>query len=62
MKIDIVLGSQFGDEGKGRTVDYLSSLYNPEETLVVRFSGGQNCGHTVIRNNKKHIQQEYKIK
>lgn len=54
----IVIGTQFGDEGKGRTVDYLSSLY-PKNSIVVRFSGGQNCGHTVIRDGVKHIFSSY---
>lgn len=54
MKASIVLGLQWGDEGKGRTVDYLSSFW-PETSMVVRFSGGQNCGHTVIHNGIKHI-------
>lgn len=57
MQAKIVLGLQFGDEGKGRTVDYLSkSSYS---NIVVRFSGGQNCGHTVMRDNIKHIFSNY---
>lgn len=48
-----VIGLGFGDEGKGRTTDYLvSKSPNP---LVVRFSGGQQAGHTVIYEGKKHI-------
>lgn len=53
MKAHIVLGMQFGDEGKGRTVDYLTS-HSPNP-IVVRFSGGQNCGHTVVKDGIKHI-------
>jgi len=57
MKAHIVLGTQYGDEGKGRTVDYLcSTLKNP---LVVRFCGGQQVGHTVIRNGIKHIHSNF---
>lgn len=49
----IVIGLGYGDEGKGRTVDYLCSL-EPSST-VVRFSGGQQCGHTVMIDDEKHI-------
>lgn len=45
MKAQIVIGSNFGDEGKGMTVDYLASL--DESSIVVRFNGGANAGHTV---------------
>jgi adenylosuccinate synthase len=49
----IVVGLGYGDEGKGRTVDFLcSKVYKP---LVVRFSGGQQCGHTVMAGGIKHI-------
>jgi len=57
MEAKIVLGLQFGDEGKGRTVDYLSK--SPKRTIVVRFSGGQNCGHTVMRDGIKHVFSSY---
>jgi adenylosuccinate synthase len=57
MEAKIVLGLQFGDEGKGRTVDYLSK--SPKRTIVVRFSGGQNCGHTVMRDDIKHVFSNY---
>lgn len=49
----IVIGLGYGDEGKGRTVDFLTHL-NPN-SVVVRFSGGQQAGHTVIRDGYKHI-------
>ena len=55
MIASIVLGLQFGDEGKGRTVDYLSTLSTNYNPIVVRFSGGQNCGHTVFKDGIKHI-------
>jgi adenylosuccinate synthase len=53
MKISIVLGAGFGDEGKGRTVSYLVS--QSKKPLVIRFSGGHQAGHTVFVNNKQHI-------
>ena len=45
------VGSQWGDEGKGRIVDYLSK----KSDLVVRFQGGDNAGHTIIVEGKKHV-------
>ncbi len=42
-----VIGAQWGDEGKGKIVDYLAS----ETDVVVRFSGGANAGHTVVAEN-----------
>lgn len=57
MEAKIVVGTQFGDEGKGRTVDYL--IQHSEKPIVVRFSGGQNCGHTVINKGIKHIFSNY---
>lgn len=48
-----VIGAMWGDEGKGRTVDYIcSQLSNP---LVVRYNGGPQAGHTVTLNGKRHI-------
>ena len=44
MKNVVVVGSQWGDEGKGKTVDWLSS----EADVVVRFQGGHNAGHTLV--------------
>lgn len=49
--VDIVVGLQWGDEGKGRIVDFLSSQY----VLTVRFQGGANAGHTVYVNGKRHV-------
>lgn len=43
MPLDIILGSQWGDEGKGRIVDLLAA----EADIVARYSGGDNAGHTV---------------
>ena len=53
MKAQIVCGSNFGDEGKGMTVDYLSSL--SDNTIVVRFNGGANAGHTVQTEKTRHV-------
>lgn len=48
-----VIGLGFGDEGKGLFTDYLcSQSANP---LVVRFSGGQQAGHTVVRDGIRHV-------
>ena len=44
MKNIVVVGSQWGDEGKGKIVDWLSS----EADIVVRFQGGHNAGHTLV--------------
>jgi adenylosuccinate synthase len=48
-KVDVVLGSQWGDEGKGKLVDVLASRY----ALCVRSGGGSNAGHTIVRNGVK---------
>ena len=47
----VILGAQWGDEGKGKIVDLLSEGYD----LVVRYQGGSNAGHTVIANGQKLI-------
>lgn len=44
MKVDVLLGLQWGDEGKGKIVDYLAEKYD----IVARFQGGPNAGHTLI--------------
>src|SRR5512133_1967487 len=51
MKIDILLGLQWGDEGKGKIVDALSHEYE----VIARFQGGPNAGHTIEFNNQKHV-------
>ena len=48
MKNVVVVGSQWGDEGKGKIVDWLSSLAD----VVVRFQGGHNAGHTLVIDKK----------
>jgi adenylosuccinate synthase len=47
MPVDIVLGLQRGDEGKGRIVDLIAGQYD----IVARFNGGPNAGHTVVNGN-----------
>tara|TARA_S200002703_G_scaffold149275_1_gene146675 strand:+ start:2772 stop:3881 length:1110 start_codon:yes stop_codon:yes gene_type:complete len=49
--IDIVVGLQWGDEGKGKITDYLSEDYD----WVVRYQGGSNAGHTVYVDGKKYV-------
>jgi len=51
MKIDILLGLQWGDEGKGKVVDALCQDYD----VVARFQGGPNAGHSLEFNNVKHV-------
>jgi len=51
MNIDILLGLQWGDEGKGKIVDALSPLYD----IIARFQGGPNAGHSLEFNNVKHV-------
>jgi len=51
MNIDILLGLQWGDEGKGKIVDALSPGYD----IIARFQGGPNAGHSLEFNNVKHV-------
>ena len=51
MNVDILLGLQWGDEGKGKIVDALS----PEYDVIARFQGGPNAGHSLEFNNVKHV-------
>jgi adenylosuccinate synthase len=51
MKADILLGLQWGDEGKGKIVDVLTPKYD----VVSRFQGGPNAGHSLEFNNIKHV-------
>ncbi len=48
--VSVIVGTQWGDEGKGKIVDLLSE----NKDFVVRFQGGNNAGHTIIVNNKKY--------
>jgi len=52
-KSAVIVGAQWGDEGKGKIVDVLSENFN----IVARYAGGHNAGHTVIINGKKFILQ-----
>ncbi len=51
MKVDVLLGLQWGDEGKGKIVDVLTPKYD----VITRFQGGPNAGHTLEFNNIKHV-------
>ncbi len=51
MKVDVILGLQWGDEGKGKIVDVLTPRYD----IVARFQGGPNAGHTIEFKGKKFI-------
>ena len=51
MKVDVLLGLQWGDEGKGKVVDVLTPHYD----VITRFQGGPNAGHTLEFNNIKHV-------
>ena len=51
MKVDVLLGLQWGDEGKGKVVDVLTPRYD----LVARFQGGPNAGHTLEFEGKKYV-------
>jgi len=50
-KVDVLVGLQFGDEGKGKMVDYLTSRYD----VICRFQGGSNAGHTIYHNDEKYV-------
>ncbi|HPI09759.1 MAG TPA: adenylosuccinate synthase [Catalimonadaceae bacterium] len=51
MPIDVLLGLQWGDEGKGKVVDFIAPSYQ----VVARFQGGPNAGHTLVMNGEKHV-------
>ena len=50
-KVDVLLGLQWGDEGKGKVVDVLTPKYD----VVARFQGGPNAGHTLEFNGEKYV-------
>jgi len=56
-KAQIVIGLGFGDEGKGITTDFLAQ--QKPESVVIRFSGGQQAAHTVMIDGKKHIHSSF---
>lgn len=51
MAVDVLLGLQWGDEGKGKIVDFLADKYD----MVCRFQGGPNAGHTIKIGNDKYV-------
>ena len=51
MKVDVLLGLQWGDEGKGKIVDVLTPTYD----IIARFQGGPNAGHTLEFEGIKHV-------
>ena len=51
MKVDVLLGLQWGDEGKGKVVDVLTPNYD----VVARFQGGPNAGHTLEFEGQKYV-------
>ena len=62
MATRVVIGTQWGDEGKGKYIDMLAK----SSDIVVRFSGGNNAGHTIVANGVKYslhlIPSEYYTK
>lgn len=50
-KVDVLLGAVWGDEGKGKVVDYLTPQYD----VVCRFQGGPNAGHTICFDGEKYV-------
>jgi adenylosuccinate synthase len=51
MKVDVILGLQWGDEGKGKIVD----VFTPKYDIIARFQGGPNAGHTIIFGGRKFV-------
>ena len=51
MQVDVILGLQWGDEGKGKIVDFLADKYD----IIARFQGGPNAGHTLYIDGVKHV-------
>ena len=49
--VDVILGLQWGDEGKGKIVDYFASQYD----IIARFQGGPNAGHTLYVKDEKIV-------
>ena len=50
-KVDVLLGLQWGDEGKGKIVDVLTPHYD----IIARFQGGPNAGHTLEFEGEKYV-------
>lgn len=51
MNIDVLLGLQWGDEGKGKMIDAIANQYD----IICRFQGGPNAGHTIVIGDKKYV-------
>ena len=51
MSVRIIVGAQWGDEGKGKIVDMLSE----QADIVARYQGGANAGHTIVFNDTKYV-------
>jgi adenylosuccinate synthase len=51
MTVTVIVGSQWGDEGKGKIVDLLTE----KADIVARYQGGNNAGHTIVVDGKKHV-------
>lgn len=51
MPVSVILGTQWGDEGKGKIVDLLSEDFD----IIARYQGGANAGHTIVLNGKKYV-------
>lgn len=51
MTVDVLIGLQWGDEGKGKIVDFLADQYD----IICRFQGGPNAGHTIYTDNGKFV-------
>ena len=51
MSVTVVVGAQWGDEGKGKIVDVLSA----DTDIVARYQGGANAGHTLVHDGKKTV-------
>lgn len=50
-KVDVLVGLSFGDEGKGKIIDVMSSKYD----IIARYQGGANAGHTILFEGRKHV-------
>ena len=53
-KVDVLLGLQWGDEGKGKIID----VFTPEYDIIARFQGGPNAGHTIEFDGKKYVLRQ----
>lgn len=53
--IDIVIGANLGDEGKGRITSFVANKYDTDDTVVIRCSGGAQAGHTVKHGEIRHV-------